>query len=617
MEESDLQYYINLAAKLRIHIVNSTNSSNSGHPTSCSSLVEIFAILFFHEKGMKYFPMDPQNMNNEKLILSKGHAAPLLYAVWAEAGLFPVEDLKSLRKLDSNLEGHPTPRLSFVDIATGSLGQGLSAACGIGYALKYYEHSDSKVYTILGDGECAEGSVWEALNFGSFYGLSNLVAIVDINVYGQSSETMLADKFHLYINRFQAFGWKTILINGHNFEEIISSLSLSRLSNVPVAILAKTTKGKDFPEIENNKNWHGKVLGHLYSSTIAYLESKIVPCPSIIFKNFPEENHQNHKSNQKFSISLPAFDSNLLFSTRFAFGKGLENLGSDLRIVCLDGDTRASTMSQFFYEKYPERFIECFIAEQNMVGVGLGLSKRGKVPFVCAFSAFLTRSFDFIRICGLSYGNLKFIGSHSGVSVGEDGASQMGLEDLAMFRSIPSCLVLYPCDAISAYYAVQLAANYKGIAYIRTSRPAVPVVYSIDHRFECKSYVLKKSKNDRICVVGAGVTLHEALKASKELFQIGIGIRVVDIFCVMPLDVNTLISNATKAGNIIITVEDHYLAGGIFESVCSGLSHTGIIVHGLYVKEIPHSGTFQELIEKYEIDAKAISNKIKQLLEAS
>ncbi|OMJ84903.1 hypothetical protein SteCoe_13886 [Stentor coeruleus] len=597
-----------------MHVIESTNSSNSGHPTSCSSLADIFSILFFHSSGLRYFPSDPKNLNNDKLILSKGHAAPLLYATWSEAGLFPKSELRNLRKIDSDLEGHPTPRLSFVDIATGSLGQGISAGCGIAYSMKYYEKKSTKVFTVLGDAECAEGSVWEAVNFAAFYKLNNLIAIIDVNSFGQNMQTMLGTNLGLYKNRFLAFEWEVATIDGHDYHDIVQALEKVKNLEKPLAILAGTIKGKDFPNIENRENWHGRPLGLHSSSVLEYLQGKIINCPSIDFTNFPDTSDPYISHDYNFDLPFPDIDLTKLSSVRAGFGLGLASIGKHPEILCLDADTKNSTMTFFFQEKYPDQFIECFIAEQNMVGVGLGLCKRSKVPFICTFSAFLTRCFDHIRVAALSFANMKFVGSHSGVSVGEDGATQMGLEDLALFRSIINCLVLYPSDAVSAVYAVQLAANYPNIAYIRSSRPQVPIIYSSDFTFSLTSYILKQSLQDQLCIVAAGVTLHEALKAQIILQNQNLNVRVVDVFCLMPLDTNFYIKNALACNSTILTVEDHYRAGGIYEAVSSELSPYGIKVHGLYVKDIPRSGTCAELLEMFSIDHKAIVNKCLSIL---
>lgn len=608
------QSYKDLAARLRIHAIEATNASNSGHPTSCSSVAEVLSVLFFHPSGMHYHVKDPKNSSNDKLVLSKGHAAPILYAAWAEAGLFPVSELKNLRKIDSDLEGHPTPRLNFIDIATGSLGQGLSAACGMAYSMKYLEKSASKVFTIMGDAESAEGSVWEAMNFASHYKLDNLIAVFDINRLGQSDPTMFQHDILQYKERAQAFGWDAIVVDGHNVDEVICAFGKARnASGRPTAIIAKTFKGKDFEGIENLPNWHGKPIGDKADKVILGLKAKILGNDKLV-PTAPSGSNFVLSETGQVAQPPPSYDKNSQIATRNAYGDGLKALGNDNRIVGLDGDTKNSTMSINFYQSFPSRFIECFVAEQNMIGAALGLSTRGRIPFISTFAAFFSRGFDQIRLAAISEGNIKFAGSHCGVSIGEDGSSQMGLEDLAMFRTIPNSLVLYPSDAVSTYRAVQLAAMHKGVSYIRTSRPNTPILYENDKVFEAKSYVVRKGNNDQVTIVAAGITLHESLKAAKELEKNGISVRVVDLFAVKPVDRETLLRNANETGGKILTVEDHYQEGGIFEAVNSALASESVRVWGLFVKELPRSGKPAELLEKYGISANQIALKIKEIL---
>ena len=614
---SSYQAYNNLAAKLRIQSIEATNASNSGHPTSCSSLAEIISVLFFHPSGMHFFAKSPKDLRNDKLVLSKGHAAPILYAAWSEAGLFPASDLKNLRKISSDLEGHPTPRLNFIDIATGSLGQGISAAAGMAYSMKYLEEGSSRVFVILGDAECAEGSVWEAMNFASHYKLDNLTAILDVNRLGQSDPTMFQHNLDMYKARVEAFGWNAIVIDGHCVEEVVSAMTLARHSiGKPTAIIAKTFKGRDFPCIENQANWHGKPLGEHAAAVISHLQAKILPSAEKLEVTCPT-GHERSDSVNEIAIKTPEYALGAKIATRNAYGDALKAFGQNPKVVGLDGDTKNSTMSINFYQKYPNRFIECFVAEQNMIGVALGVSVRGKIPFLSTFAAFLSRGFDQVRITGISEGNVKFVGSHCGVSIGEDGSSQMGLEDLAMFRNIPGALVLYPSDAVSACKAVGLAIKHKGIVYIRTSRPATAVIYRNEEQMEAKSYVVRQSHQDVITVVGAGVTLHEAIKASEMLAKEEINVRVVDMFCVKPVDKETLVRNALQTQGRVLTVEDHYPEGGIFDAVNSALSTEDVKVWGLYVQELPRSGLPHELMEKYGISANQIALKIKKIISSS
>lgn len=612
MELEEKNGYMSMAAKLRIHVIEATNACKSGHPTSCASLADIITILFFHPIGLKYHPGEPLHLDNDKVILSKGHAAPILYAAWTEVGLVHPDELKKLRRIDSDLEGHPTPRLPFIDVATGSLGQGLSAGCGMAYSIKYFEKKPNKVFVLLGDGECAEGSVWEAMNFAQFYNLNNLIAIVDINSLGQTYETMLGHDVKNYKERFEAFSWNAICIDGHDLDQIVEAIAKARESDKPVAILAKTIKGKDMLMAENKFGWHGKPFGTDSLEVIEYLKQKVIP-DQIFPYNLPEAGSAP-VNGERAKIVVNPPETLTPLATRMAFGKAVASISNNEDIVVLDCDTRGSTGTEFFYNVCPERFIECFIAEQNMVGVALGVSKRKKISFACCFGVFMNRSFDQIRLSNISYGNIKFVGSHAGVSIGEDGPTHMALEDLALFRSLPDALVLYPSDTLSTYKAVEVAANFKGVVYIKTSRPAWPVIHTNWESFDEEMNVIWSSEQDKVCIFAAGVTTHESLKAAKALAQEGIRVRVVDMFRMSQLNVEKLAKNTQESGNVVLTVEDHYISGGIFESVAASIGFLGARVYGLYIKELPRSGKSEELIELYEIDSKAIQAKIKKII---
>lgn len=603
-----------LATKLRIHSIEATTAAGSGHPSSCASLAEIFAVLYFDASGMRYFPDDPRNLANDKLVLSKGHAAPILYAAWALNGHIPISELTNLRTLHSDLEGHPTPRLDFCDIATGSLGQGLSAACGMAYSIKYFEKTEARVYCVIGDGESAEGSVWEAFHFASFRQLDNLVAIIDVNRLGQSEETSIGHDIDIYKQRLESFGWHTIIVDGHEITEIISALDEARtVKNKPTALVARTIKGKDFIGIEDQLDWHGKPLGSSGEAVLAQLRAKLKPDVPAIQPPQPA-NSFPLKLNEPVAQVAPTYTVGTNVATRNAYGDGLRAIGADERVVGLDGDTKNSTFSITFMKEYPQRFIECYIAEQNLVGVSLGLATRGMITFCSTFATFFSRAFDFIRMGAVSRTNANFCGSHCGVSIGEDGPSQMGLEDIAMFRTIPGALVLYPSDATSAFRAVQLAANHNGVSYIRTSRPANPVIYSAETVISPISYVLASSPDDRLTIIGAGITLHEALSAHAALASEGIHVRVIDLFVVKPLDVATLLAAAKETHSKVLTVEDHYPEGGIYEAVSGALSPHNVHVESLAVHEIPRSGKPNELVEKYGLSSSCIVRKVKELL---
>ena len=449
----------------------------------------------------------PQNPNNDRFILSKGHAAPLLYAAYAEAGIIPTEHLRTLRQIDSMLEGHPTPRFEWTEVATGSLGQGLSLGLGMALNGKYLDASDYRVYVLLGDGETAEGGVWEAAALASYYQLNNLIGIVDVNALGQSQRTMYAFDVHTYCKRFEAFGWQTIAIDGHNFDEILPALAQAKAStDKPTMIVAKTFKGKGVSFLENADNWHGKAVakGEELDKALAELGPLNVDAPVQI--EAPDAVNTQGDFDTNTDCDPPDYPSGEEVATRGGYGIGLAKLGAmNPNVVALDGDTKNSTYAEQFMELYPNRYFEMFIAEQNLVGAGIGLAKRGKIPFVSTFAAFLSRAYDQIRMSAISQANIKYAGSHCGVSIGEDGPSQMGLEDVAMFRAIPEAVVLYPSDAVSAERLVAEAAAHEGIVYLRTSRPKTPILYDADESFRIGgSKVVQQSDEDRVTVVAAG-----------------------------------------------------------------------------------------------------------------
>jgi transketolase len=540
----------------------------------------------------------------------------VLYSAWAEAGLFPREQLLSLRRIDSELEGHPTPRLSFVDVATGSLGQGLSVGLGVALNARL-DKSDQRVYVLMGDGESAEGSVWESAEVASNDGVDNLCAIIDVNRLGQSGPTMLQHRMDVYKARWEAFGWHALVVNGHDIPELLDAFAeAERTKGKPTILLAETLKGKGMDGYEDKEGWHGKALPKDEANrVVAILEKSL-------------SNHGDKwapKLPQKANVSAPSKPSGATprspyatggkeVATRKAFGDALKALAKfDPRVVVLDGDVKNSTHTDEFLAAAPGRFFEDFIAEQNMIGMSMGLAARGKVPFASTFACFFTRAYDFIRMAAISQLNVKFGGTHVGVSIGEDGASQMGLEDLAMFGAEPNYTVLYPTDATSAWAATMLAAEHTGPTYIRLGRPNQPVLYGPDEKFEIgKAKVIRQGKNDRALVVASGVTLFEALKAYDELKKDGIEIRVVDLFSVQPIDREALISSARAAGGNVITVEDHYAHGGLGDAVQSALSPEGIPVRKIAVTAIPHSGTPQELIEKFGISSKAIVSAVRE-----
>lgn len=609
----------NLADRLRIDSIRATNASKSGHPTSCASMAEIMSCLFF--RVMKYKLSEPRDKSSDRFILSKGHAAPILYSAWAEAGLFPVEDLMNLRKLDSDLEGHPTPRLNFVDVATGSLGQGLSVACGMAYVGKHFDKASYRTYCLIGDGESAEGSIWEALHFAGHYRLDNLCAIFDINRLGQSEPTSLQHNMEVYRKRLEAFGFHAIVVDGHDVEELCKAFDeASSTLGKPTAILAKTYKGYKFPTISDELDWHGKPLGAKADEVIHAIEQQMQPRTSTGVPHIAEPVDDAPEVNiDDVRLSAPpAYKMGEMVATRLAYGTALAKLAEhNPRVIALDGDTKNSTYSDKIKKVSAERYIECFIAEQNLVGVAIGAGCRGRtIPYVSTFAAFFTRAFDQLRMGAISQTNITCVGSHAGVSIGEDGPSQMALEDLAMFRAIPGSTVFYPSDAVSCERAAELAGKTKGICFIRTSRPNTAVIYENEQAFSAgKGHVVRNHDEDDLVIVGAGVTLHEALKASDMLMESGIKAAVIDPFTIKPIDHDLLVKEATRCHGRVLTVEDHYPEGGLGEAVASTLAEQrNVIVKILAVREVPRSGPPEVLLEHFGIGAKAIAEAAKKLV---
>ena len=603
---------INVATRLRIDSVRSTSEAGSGHPSSCCSAAEIVAALFFAE--MRYDPRDPQNPDNDRFVLSKGHAAPILYAAWAEVGFLKREDLLTLRRIDSDLEGHPTPRLPFVDVGTGSLGQGLAA--GVGIALNARRiNSDYRTYVLLGDGETAEGSVWEAASVASAYKLDSLCGITDVNALGQSGPTQWQHDTEPLAARWRAFGWHVLTIDGHDLVEILDAFDKARQTRGrPTMILARTIKGKGISLMEGKEGWHGKALkeGEELDKALAELQLQFVP------EEGPPPRPRmartvSRPAPRQASIGPSSYKLGDEVATREAYGDAIARLGTgDDRIVALDGDVRNSTFSEKFEQVHPDRFYEVYIAEQAMIGVAMGLASRGAIPFPSTFAAFLTRAYDFIRMAAVSFLNVKIAGSHAGVSIGEDGPSQMGLEDLAMMRAQPNITVLYPSDAVSTERLIERMAYHPGPAYMRTTRPKTPVIYGPDERFEIGGLkVVRESNSDVASVIGAGVTLFEALKAYDELKAQGINIRVIDLYSVQPVDAAALIRCARATKGRLITVEDHYAAGGIGDAVAEAVAPEGFTVRRLAVSEIPRSGAPAELLDRYGISARHIVAAVK------
>jgi transketolase len=602
------------AERLRLHSLRATSEAASGHPTSCLSAADLVAALFFD--FMRYDPRDPGNTTCERFVLSKGHAAPLFYAARAEAGAFPVEHLLTLRKIDSELEGHPTPRFAGTVAATGSLGQGLSVGLGLAWNAKQLDRRDQKIYVLLGDGEMAEGSVWEAVQLAGHYHLADLIAIVDVNSLGQSQRTMYGFDIGAYAERFRSFGWEALTIDGHDMQAIVQAYEHAlSVSDRPVAIVARTKKGQGVSFLADQDDWHGKPVkkGEQLDKAVAEVKSRITvdSLPAVAARVAGK----SPAAPASRPMPAPAYGTGDQVATREAYGTALAKLGDvNPSIVVLDADTKNSTFAERFLAKHPERYFEGFIAEQNMVGTAVGLSACGKVPFVSSFACFLTRAFDHIRMAAISRANLKVAGSHCGISIGEDGPSQMGLEDLAMMRAIPDSAVLYPSDPVSAERLVECMASTPGIQYLRLTRPKTAILYPMNESFRIGgSKVLRSSDNDVLTLVSAGITLHEALKAHERLRGEGINVRIIDAYSVKPIDGETIIKAAGETGGKILTVEDHYFDGGLGDAVLNAVAGHPFAVSKLAVSGVPRSGKPEELLHTFGIDADAIVARVREI----
>jgi transketolase len=600
------------AARLRIHSIRATTAAGSGHPTSSVSAAEIMSALFF--RVMRYDPAQPGSRANDAFVLSKGHAAPVLYAAWAEAGAIPVEHLTSLRRIDSDLEGHPTPRLPFVPVATGSLGQGLSAGVGLALAAKT-DRSARRIYVVLGDGESAEGSVWEAAHIASHYRLDNLCATIDINRMGQSEATMDQHDLEAYRRRWDAFGWNAITLDGHDLEALLAAYEeAARTEGRPTVVLARTHKGEGIVSAQDKLGYHGKAMDEREAAeAIAALETQVKGNGPVWRPTAPAPAPEPQRA-EPVRADPPYSPQSKPVATRKAFGAALAAVGkANPNVVAIDGDVKNSTFTEDFEKACPDRFFQMYIAEQNMVGAAMGLAAAGKIPFASTFACFFTRAYDFIRMGAISGAGIKLVGTHAGISIGEDGPSQMGLEDIAMMCAEPNTTVLYPADAVAAWRATELAAAHPGMFYLRMGRPATPVLYSPAERFEPgKAKVLRQTDSDRCLVVAAGVTVFEALKAHDQLAAEGVHIRVLDLFSVQPIDRDALIAHGRACGGKIVTVEDHYAHGGIGDAVLSAVAAERMEVHKLAVREIPRSGKPEELLDRFGISARHIVDAVRR-----
>ncbi len=610
---SEHERWRELGQQLRVDSIRAAAAAGSGHPTSSMSAADLMAVLL--AKYLRYDFDRPVEPLNDHLIFSKGHASPLLYSLYKAAGAISDAELLSFRKLGSRLEGHPTPEIPWVDVATGSLGQGLPCAVGVALAGKRLDRVPYRVWVLCGDSEMAEGSIWEAFDHASHEGLDNLIAIIDVNRLGQRGETMLGWDTTAYVRRAEAFGWRALEIDGHDVEEIDRAYEQALAGDgQPVAIVARTVKGKGVSAVENRNGFHGKPL----EDPEAAIRELGGVRELTVRASVPADGAQPHRFATE-QASAASWKVGEEVATRRAFGEALAALAdSDGRIVALDGEVGNSTYTEIFADAHPERYFEMYIAEEQLVATAVGFQVRGWVPFAATFAAFWSRAYDFIRMAAVSRADIRLVGSHCGVSIGEDGPSQMGLEDMAALRSVHGSTVLYPSCANQTAKLVQAMVEQPGVSYLRTTRASRPVLYAADEEFEIGgSRVVRSSDNDEVTLVAAGITLHEALAAADELAAEGVAARVVDLYSIKPIDEQTLIE-AAEATGVIVTVEDHHAEGGIGDAVlevfADSSSRPRIVM--LAVRVMPTSGTPAELLAQAGIDRAKIVETVRTLVTA-
>lgn len=602
---------------MRVLSLKSTTEAGSGHPTTALSAAEIVAALFFY--AMNYNAENPDDPTNDRFILSKGHAAPILYAAWKEVGVLTEDEVLDLRSFNSVLEGHPTARFAYTEAATGSLGCGLSV--GLGMALSG-RLSDIPFYTyvLLGDSEMAEGSVWEACELASFYRTDHLIAIVDFNRLGQSTETMDDHDIDKHRKRWEAFGWYTICIDGHSMEAVVEALDAAKkVKDMPIVIIAQTIKGYGLDGIEDKEGFHGKAFSkEQLPEILTKLEERFKEDGQIQFEQRAITPYERKKHEHPL-VTLPvcSYKKGSKLATRKAYGETLALLGEySQTVLSLDAEVKNSTFAELFERKFPHRFFQCFIAEQNMIGMATGLVARHYIPFSSTFACFMTRAHDQLRMAAIGKEPLRLAGSHAGVSIGQDGPSQMGLDDIALMRGLPDSVVLYPSDAVSTYALVGLMVNYhEGISYLRLTRAETEVLYDPTETFViggCK--ILKESDEDKVCIMAAGITVFEALKAYEELKAKNIMVSVIDLYSIKPLDVDTLKRQVLKANKRLITVEDHFIQGGLSEAVCYALRNEDMSIEALAVQELSRSGKPEELLAYHRIDYIAIIDMVYRIV---
>ena len=614
IDRNDPALWHELAQQLRVDSVRCSSAAGSGHPTSSMSAADLMAVLI--ARHFRYDPARPRDPHNDHLVFSKGHASPLLYSMFKAMGLIDDTEFLTYRQFGSRLQGHPVPLLPWVEVATGSLGQGLPIGVGMAIAAKRLDRLPTRVWVLCGDSEMAEGSMDEALEHAGHLGLENLIAILDVNRLGQTGETMHGWDLDAYRDRAEVFGWRTIEVDGHDAEAIDAAYTeASTPSEGPTIVVARTIKGYGVSEVADKNGWHGKPLPHPEQAIAELGGERHLVVPPLA----PDTAREAWRF-PSGSLELPRYEVGSEAPTRQAYGDALAALGSaNGMVVALDGEVSNSTYAEIFREAHPERYFEMYIAEQQMVAAAVGIQVRGWIPFASTFAAFLTRAYDFVRMAAISRADIRLSGSHAGVSIGEDGPSQMALEDLAMMRAVHGSTVLYPCDANQAAQLVALMADLPGISYIRTTRAKTPVIYGPDERFEVGgSKVVRSSGDDAIAIVTAGITVHEALKAADTLAGEGIKVRVIDAYSVKPIDTATLKAAAAATGGRLITVEDHWPEGGLGAAVLDAFADEEVRprVVKLAVPDMPGSGKPAELLAAAGIDAKAIAAAARRLAAA-
>jgi len=601
-----------LAQQLRVDSIRCSTAAGSGHPTSSMSAADLMAVLL--ARHLRYDWQQPDNPANDHLIFSKGHASPLLYSMFKAVGVVSDDELMNgYRRFGSPLEGHPTPALPWVDVATGSLGQGLPDGVGVALAGRYLDELPYRIWVLCGDSEMAEGSMWEAFDKAAYYRLDNLTAIVDVNRLGQRGPTELGWDLDAYAKRVEAFGCRAIPIDGHDLGEIDKALDDAAGTDRPTVILARTRKGRGFSEVEDAEGWHGRPLPADMAER-AIIELGGERHLSVTGLR-PEDGTPRERPDGE--VNLPRYELGAKVATRLAFGQALAAVGARGDVVALDGEVGNSTHAEEFAKAHPERYFEMFIAEQQLIAAAVGMSVRGYVPFAVTFAAFFTRAYDFIRMSAISEANIRLCGSHAGVEIGADGPSQMALEDLAMMRAVHGSTVLYPSDATAAASLTQQMAERDGIVYMRTTRGSYPVLYGPDEAFPIGgAKVVRSSADDQVTLIGAGVTLHNCLAAADELDRDGIRARVIDLYSVKPIDTETLVEAAEATDGRLVVVEDHYPAGGLGGAVLEALNDADHPVHiaHLAVRGLPTSGTPAELMEAAGISADQVVQAARDLL---